>query len=201
MPHPVYRAFTAFSAQAQTDTAQFDSLKEGNLTKNWYVFAANKTCCLHLHSHLPSLQLRKKWHKLVTFCLAGAKINIETCDRRRRRPQLRLRKNVGHEHHQQRNYERHRRAENQQHVAAPHNKEYEVSAQRNKECSRACRLCCESPFLSTEEKSRECWGFNRSKNLQSNRIKALLQQFSNHSCKQRKGNLTRYYVPQEPWWR
>ncbi len=145
------------------------------MTKNWYVFAANKSCCLHLHSHLPSLQLGKKWYKLVTFCIAGANCYIETARRR-------LRKNVGHEHHQQRNYQRHGSAGNQQHVSAPHDKEYEVTAQRNKVCSRACRLCCESPFLSTEEKSRECRGFNRSKNLQSNRIKALLQQFSNHSC-------------------
>ncbi len=152
MPHPVYRAFTAFPAQAQTDTAQFDSLKEGNLTKNWYVSAANKSCCLHLHSHLPSLQLGKKWHKLVTFCRAGARILYDTWGRRR----LRLRKNVGHEHHQQRNYQRHGRAGNQQHVAAPHDKEYEVTAQINKEGSRACRLCCESPFLYTKEKSREC---------------------------------------------
>jgi hypothetical protein len=37
-------------------------------------------------------------------------------------------------------------------VAPPHDKEYEVTAQRNKECSRACRLCCEPPFLSTEER-------------------------------------------------
>jgi hypothetical protein len=40
MPQPVYRAFTAFSGQTQTETAQFDSLKEGNLTKNWYVFCS-----------------------------------------------------------------------------------------------------------------------------------------------------------------
>jgi hypothetical protein len=32
MPQPVYRAFTAFSGQTQTETAQFDSLKAGNLT-------------------------------------------------------------------------------------------------------------------------------------------------------------------------
>ncbi len=165
MPHPVYRAFTAFSAQAQTDTAQFDSLKEGNLTKNWYVFAANKSCCLHLHSHLGCLQLGKKCHKLVTF-IAVVIIFLRTWARR----QLCLRKNVGHEHHQQRNYERHGRAGNQQHVTAPHDKEYELTAEGNKECSRACRLCCESPFLSTEEMSRECWGFNGSKNLQSNGI-------------------------------
>jgi hypothetical protein len=31
MPHPVYRAFTTFSAQAQTNTAQFDSLKRRKL--------------------------------------------------------------------------------------------------------------------------------------------------------------------------
>jgi len=165
--------------QAQTDTAQFDSLKEGNLTKNWYVFAANKSYCLHLHSHLASLQLGKNWQKLVTFCIAGARKYYGIWGRRR----LSLRENVGHEHHQQRNYQRHGRAGNQQHVAAPHDKEYEVTAQRNKECSRACRLCCESPFLSTEETSRECWGFNGSKNMQRNRIKALLQEFSNHSCK------------------
>ncbi len=100
--------------------SQFKLLKEGNLTKNWYVFAANKSCCLHLHSHLPSLQLGRKWHKLVTFCIVDIQIYLGTCGVARR--QLRLRKNVGHEHHQQRNYQRHGRAGNQQHVAAPHEK-------------------------------------------------------------------------------
>ncbi len=141
------------------------------------MFAANKSCCLHLHSHLASLQLGKKWHKLVTFCLGGALRKHVTWVRRRRS----LRANVGHEHHEQRNYQRHGRAGNQQHVAAPHDKEYEVTAQRSKECSRACRLCCESAFLSTEEKSRECCGFNGSKNLQSKSCE-VTNQIAEEAC-------------------
>ncbi len=109
---------------------------EGNLTKNWSVFAANTSCCLHLHSHLAPLQLGKKWHRLASFCIASVIYDGTV--------RLYLRKNVGHEHHQQRNCQRHGRVGNQQHVVGPHDKEYKVTVQRNKGASRACKLCCES---------------------------------------------------------